>query len=436
MSFTRQAPPERTSPMLVGSVNDNSPQHEYYDSQVERWLATCSSSSNPQLEPTAGTRSDLPPEALPSKLSHVPTGKKPWQNEMSMLQALPDQAIARRLFGVLEAFPTLTEQQTFESQRGESHWKIRATDSLSLGAFHPSKDPRDISLTDKSTTTSDAYFSWPDSSDNFMAVNPRDTLATSTLSPDPGAFQGEQLVANFESASSSPEDDSHWEADLDTHPSITPISSFSQGSSDTSWIDSNAFNNIWFGSSQASRARFHCQCNRSQYEPARTDTTIALQTPSEFEAMNPRFSWSRSEEPLSTSNIPKSVPLDYQLTMDLAELGLTPTTSTGSLGEDTQPVDNAPIVPKPSTYDYSKGIKLLEQAVDEALASIGDPAQHTQVSLGGGIAPKSLKISWKQVSERIYKRGGSYKFGNATCRKKWDEMFGDRQIQGNLTRDK
>lgn len=41
------------------------------------------------------------------------------------------------------------------------------------------------------------------------------------------------------------------------------------------------------------------------------------------------------------------------------------------------------------------------------------------------LTAKPVKIPWKQVSERIYKRGGSYKFGNATCRKKWDEISGD-----------
>ncbi|OAL65983.1 hypothetical protein A7C99_3086 [Trichophyton rubrum] len=32
------------------------------------------------------------------------------------------------------------------------------------------------------------------------------------------------------------------------------------------------------------------------------------------------------------------------------------------------------------------------------------------------------KISWKQVGEYIWKRGGSYHFGNATCKKKWAEL--------------
>lgn len=33
-----------------------------------------------------------------------------------------------------------------------------------------------------------------------------------------------------------------------------------------------------------------------------------------------------------------------------------------------------------------------------------------------------LKVPWKQVAEYIHDRGGSYLFGNATCRKKWDEL--------------
>lgn len=35
---------------------------------------------------------------------------------------------------------------------------------------------------------------------------------------------------------------------------------------------------------------------------------------------------------------------------------------------------------------------------------------------------RDLKIPWKQVAEYIAKNGGSYHFGNATCRKKYDEI--------------
>ncbi|KAK1580072.1 uncharacterized protein LY79DRAFT_592498 [Colletotrichum navitas] len=39
-----------------------------------------------------------------------------------------------------------------------------------------------------------------------------------------------------------------------------------------------------------------------------------------------------------------------------------------------------------------------------------------------GNDPSSTKIPWKQVAEYIQRNGGSYLFGNATCRKKWDEL--------------
>ena len=30
---------------------------------------------------------------------------------------------------------------------------------------------------------------------------------------------------------------------------------------------------------------------------------------------------------------------------------------------------------------------------------------------------------WKEVAEYIVRNGGSYHFGNATCKKKWDEVY-------------
>jgi hypothetical protein len=35
---------------------------------------------------------------------------------------------------------------------------------------------------------------------------------------------------------------------------------------------------------------------------------------------------------------------------------------------------------------------------------------------------KLAKISWKRVAEYIALGGGSYHFGNSTCKKKWSEM--------------
>lgn len=34
------------------------------------------------------------------------------------------------------------------------------------------------------------------------------------------------------------------------------------------------------------------------------------------------------------------------------------------------------------------------------------------------------KVPWKKVSQYIWGHGGSYQFGNATCKKKWCEIHG------------
>ncbi|KAK6860329.1 hypothetical protein PG995_003965 [Apiospora arundinis] len=42
--------------------------------------------------------------------------------------------------------------------------------------------------------------------------------------------------------------------------------------------------------------------------------------------------------------------------------------------------------------------------------------------LAKGNSPTKARIPWKQVAEYISQNHGSYHFGNATCRKKWDEL--------------
>ncbi|KAJ5731439.1 uncharacterized protein N7483_005947 [Penicillium malachiteum] len=42
----------------------------------------------------------------------------------------------------------------------------------------------------------------------------------------------------------------------------------------------------------------------------------------------------------------------------------------------------------------------------------------------GQIPTQPPKVSWKKVSEYIFAHGGSYEFGNATCKKKWCEIHG------------
>ncbi|KAI1826245.1 hypothetical protein F4861DRAFT_546543 [Xylaria intraflava] len=62
-------------------------------------------------------------------------------------------------------------------------------------------------------------------------------------------------------------------------------------------------------------------------------------------------------------------------------------------------------VRKPEWQD--KDIRLLKKAV-------------RKLSKGDGTTPG--KVPWKQVAAYIYEHDGSYHFGNATCRKKWDEL--------------
>lgn len=44
------------------------------------------------------------------------------------------------------------------------------------------------------------------------------------------------------------------------------------------------------------------------------------------------------------------------------------------------------------------------------------------VAKSKGENPARVKIPWKRVAEYIKNNGGSYHFGNATCRKKYDEL--------------
>jgi len=50
--------------------------------------------------------------------------------------------------------------------------------------------------------------------------------------------------------------------------------------------------------------------------------------------------------------------------------------------------------------------------------------------LAKGRDPASAKIPWKQVGEYIVKNGGSYHFGNTTCRKRWDALAAEEQQGG------
>ncbi|KAH0538769.1 hypothetical protein FGG08_004657 [Glutinoglossum americanum] len=62
-----------------------------------------------------------------------------------------------------------------------------------------------------------------------------------------------------------------------------------------------------------------------------------------------------------------------------------------------------------------KDIRLLQRAVEDLTAT------SSRVQALSSQTSRNVKIPWKQVAEYVAKHGGSYHFGNATCRKKWDE---------------
>ncbi|KAF2031283.1 hypothetical protein EK21DRAFT_63591, partial [Setomelanomma holmii] len=62
-------------------------------------------------------------------------------------------------------------------------------------------------------------------------------------------------------------------------------------------------------------------------------------------------------------------------------------------------------------------IKLMNQFVDDELHRI-DAHQHMTLSYDQRLA----KVPWKKVADRIYAKGGSYHFGNSTCKRKYTEL--------------
>jgi hypothetical protein len=40
---------------------------------------------------------------------------------------------------------------------------------------------------------------------------------------------------------------------------------------------------------------------------------------------------------------------------------------------------------------------------------------------------KTAKIPWKQVAEHIVQNGGTYHFGNTTCRKRWEKLYAEQR---------
>ncbi|KAK4667908.1 uncharacterized protein QC764_703640 [Podospora pseudoanserina] len=66
---------------------------------------------------------------------------------------------------------------------------------------------------------------------------------------------------------------------------------------------------------------------------------------------------------------------------------------------------------------------LLERGVRE----LSPPTSNRDTNSEG---PQSTKVPWKRVAEYIVQNGGSYHFGNSTCRKKWDELVREQTALG------
>ncbi|KAF2641671.1 hypothetical protein P280DRAFT_516692 [Massarina eburnea CBS 473.64] len=75
-------------------------------------------------------------------------------------------------------------------------------------------------------------------------------------------------------------------------------------------------------------------------------------------------------------------------------------------------------VRKPVWMD--KDLRLLEENVQQQLDSLDSSYQEMNED------QQLSKVSWKKVSEYIVEHGGSYAFGNSTCKKKWVQLQASR----------
>lgn len=56
--------------------------------------------------------------------------------------------------------------------------------------------------------------------------------------------------------------------------------------------------------------------------------------------------------------------------------------------------------------------QFVERELDRIESSLSNPRALT-------IHQKLVKVRWKEVAEYINNHGGSYRFGNSTCKKEW-----------------
>jgi YHS domain-containing protein len=60
-------------------------------------------------------------------------------------------------------------------------------------------------------------------------------------------------------------------------------------------------------------------------------------------------------------------------------------------------------------------IEVVDQEFDRIESNLQDPCVLS-------VDQKLMKVSWKKVAYYIDENGGSYHFGNSTCKRKWLEL--------------
>ncbi|KAK4238970.1 hypothetical protein C8A03DRAFT_32969 [Achaetomium macrosporum] len=86
-----------------------------------------------------------------------------------------------------------------------------------------------------------------------------------------------------------------------------------------------------------------------------------------------------------------------------------------------------------------KDLRLLEKAVrtlaPNTLSSSSSSSPSSVHPSSTAPAPSSAKVPWKKVAEYIVSHGGTYHFGNSTCRKRWDELVRAQAARGRGVRE-
>ena len=77
-----------------------------------------------------------------------------------------------------------------------------------------------------------------------------------------------------------------------------------------------------------------------------------------------------------------------------------------------------------------KDLRLLREGVLRYGGRESSDERSVTIVGGGPAHARYGKVKWMQVAGYIKERGGSYHFGNATCRKKWDEMVKAEREKG------